>query len=81
MPTKIAEGRDAEIFAWDDGLVLRLHRDPNAGARAHRDMAVGATVRSVLPSVPTPAARIVHDGRPGIPEERAPLLREARRLE
>jgi aminoglycoside phosphotransferase (APT) family kinase protein len=70
MPTKIAEGRDAEIFAWDDGLVLRLYRDPHAGARADREMAVLAAVRSVLPSVPAPTARIAHDGRPGIVMER-----------
>ena len=30
---KIAEGREAEIFAWDDGAVLRLMRNP-AGQRA-----------------------------------------------
>src|SRR3972149_468783 len=31
---KIAEGREAEMFAWEDGTILRLVRDPGAhGAR------------------------------------------------
>lgn len=71
MPTKIAEGREAEIFAWDAGTVLRLYRDPAAGPRADREMALLAAVRSVLPLVPAPSARVVHDGRPGIVMERA----------
>ena len=25
---KLGEGREAEIFAWDEGLVVRLMRDP-----------------------------------------------------
>jgi thiamine kinase len=70
MPTKIAEGREAEIFAWDEGTVLRLYRDPAAGPLADREMAVLAAVRSVMPLVPAPSARIVHDGRPGIVMER-----------
>ncbi len=70
MPTKIAEGREAEIFAWDAGTVLRLYRDPAAGPRADREMTVLAAVRSVMPLVPAAVGRIVHDGRPGIVMER-----------
>lgn len=79
MPAKIAEGREAEIFSWQDGTVLRLYRDPAAGDRADREMMVLAAVRSVLPCVPTPTARITHDGRPGIVMERIdgrPVLEE-----
>jgi hypothetical protein len=88
MPAKIAEGREADIFAWDAGTVLRLYRDPAAGPLADREMAALAAVRSVMPHVLTRTARIVHDGRSRvvdrladrIPDERAPLLRAARRL-
>lgn len=71
MPlTKIAEGREAEIFAWDDGTVLRLYRDPGAADRADREMLVLAAVRETLQDVPAPHGRVAHEGRPGIVMER-----------
>jgi aminoglycoside phosphotransferase (APT) family kinase protein len=67
---KIAEGREAEIFAWHDGTVLRLLRNPD-GLRqleweaAAMRAAAGAGVR-------VPAVREVTtvDGRPGLVMER-----------
>ena len=50
--------------------MLRLYRDPAAGPLADREMAVLTAVRSVMPHVPAPATRILHDGRPGIVMER-----------
>ena len=66
QPVKLAEGREAEILSWGDGRVLRLYRDPAAGARADREMGALAAVRSVLALVPAPFERIEWQGRPGI---------------
>ena len=66
QPTKIAEGREAEIFSWDEGEVLRLFRDPDARARADREIAALQAVRSALPCVPAPHGRMDWNGRPGI---------------
>jgi aminoglycoside phosphotransferase (APT) family kinase protein len=65
-PTKIAEGREAEIFSWDEGEVLRLYRDPNARDRADREIVALDAVRCALPCVPAPHGRLDWDGRPGI---------------
>jgi aminoglycoside phosphotransferase (APT) family kinase protein len=65
-PTKIAEGREAEIFSWGEREVLRLYRDPNARDRADREMVAMDAVRSALPCVPAPHGRIDWNGRPGI---------------
>jgi aminoglycoside phosphotransferase (APT) family kinase protein len=69
---KLAEGREAEILEWGEGRVLRLYRDPAAGARADREMRALAAVRSVLALVPAPYERIEWQGRPGIVMERVP---------
>jgi aminoglycoside phosphotransferase (APT) family kinase protein len=67
---KIAEGREAEIFAWQDGTVLRLLRWPDAmpqllGEAAAMRAAAGAGVR-----VPAPSEVTTVDGRPGLVMER-----------
>lgn len=65
-PVKLAEGREAEIFAWGEDRVLRLHRDPNAGASVDRELLALAAVREALPCVPAPHGRIDWEGRPGL---------------
>jgi Ser/Thr protein kinase RdoA (MazF antagonist) len=69
-PVKIAEGREAEIFAWGDGRVLRLYRDPGAGPRADREALALEAVREALPSAPAPFGRSDWNGRPGLVMER-----------
>jgi aminoglycoside phosphotransferase (APT) family kinase protein len=66
QPTKIAEGREAEIFSWGDREVLRLYRDPKAGERADREMIALHAAHAALPGVPAPLGRIDWNGRPGI---------------
>lgn len=67
---KIAEGREAEMFAWKDGTILRLLRpglDPKSlDAEVH---ALYLAHRSGVP-VPLPGERVEFDGRPGIVLER-----------
>ena len=62
----IAEGRDAEIFALDDGRVLRLLRAPATDEMAEREAAALTAVRSVIPNVPAVARTVQVAGRPGI---------------
>jgi aminoglycoside phosphotransferase (APT) family kinase protein len=69
-PTRIAEGREAEILGWGPGTVLRLYRDPAAGERADRELRVLQAVRSVLPLVPAAHERLTWEGRPGLVLER-----------
>ena len=69
-PTRLAEGREAEIFAWGERDVLRLYRDPTRASAADCELLALAAVRSVLPRVPAPRGRMDLDGRPGILMER-----------
>jgi len=62
----IAEGRDAEIFALDDGRVLRLLRTPATQEMAEREAAALTAVRSVIPNVPAVTRTVQVAGRPGI---------------
>lgn len=67
--TKIAEGREAEIFAWDDGAVLRLLRNPNARQQAEWEaVAMGAAATAC--AVPAVRELTTVDGRPGIVMDR-----------
>ena len=69
---KIAEGREAEMFAWGDGKVLRLMRGSDAfeRARLERDVLVlkGAAERGLR--VPAVYETVEEMGRPGIIMER-----------
>ena len=66
----IGEGREAEIFDWGDGQILRLLRDEDGRDRAERQAAaMSAAWKSGVP-VPALRARIQVDGRPGIVMER-----------
>ena len=67
---KIAEGREAEIFAWDNGTVLKLYRAGYpALAPAHESAAMAAAHEA---GAPVPAARgtIEVEGRSGLLMER-----------
>lgn len=67
---KIAEGREAEIFAWEDGSVLRLFRDARSEGSVEREAAAMRAGRSVLPLVPAVLGRVEVEGRPGLIVER-----------
>ncbi len=69
-PSKFAEGREAEIFSWGEGVVLRLYRDPAHRERADRELLALTAVRAALACAPTPHGRMDWDGRPGLLMER-----------
>ncbi|MBI5285807.1 MAG: phosphotransferase [Chloroflexi bacterium] len=67
---KIAEGREAEIFEWEDGTVLRLFRHARTAESVDREAAAMEAGRSALPLVPAVLGRAEVDGRPGLIMER-----------
>jgi aminoglycoside phosphotransferase (APT) family kinase protein len=67
---RIGEGREAEIFAWGEGTILRLSRDAGAGEWADRQLAALTAAWEAGCPVPTPGPRIDVEGRPGLVMER-----------
>ncbi len=67
---RIAQGREAEIFAWDEGRVLRLFRHRRSEASLQHEAAAMKAARTVMPSVPEVFGFEEIDGRPGIVMER-----------
>jgi len=68
--TKVAEGREAEMFAWEDGKILRLLRPGFNPASLDAEVrALELAHRSGLP-VPEPGERVTVDGRAGLVLER-----------
>ena len=67
---RIGEGREAEIFAWGEGSILRLMREPGSGDRADQQLDAMTTAWEAGVPVPAPGRRIDVEGRPGIVMER-----------
>ncbi len=67
---KIAEGREAEMFAWDEGTILRLLRNAGAQDRLQREAAAMETARSRGVRVPAVHSLTTVEGRPGMVMER-----------
>ena len=67
---RIAEGREAEIFEWEPGSVLRLFRDARSAASIAHECAAMEAVRAAVPIVPKVLGVTEVMGRPGIIMER-----------
>src|SRR2546421_1390947 len=67
---KIAEGREAEIFAWDEGYVLRLLREAGPLNRLELEAAAMQAARSAGVAVPAVREITTVLGRPGMIMER-----------
>ena len=63
---RLGAGREAEIFAWEDGRVLRLARDPADGGMIEREMIALAAAHAAGANVPGVYERVDVDGRPGV---------------
>ena len=59
-------GREAEIFAWEDGRVLRLARDPSNEGMIEREVIALVAARQAGAHVPRVYERVAVDGRPGV---------------
>jgi len=67
---RIAEGREAEIYAWQPGTVLKLYRDAADAQRAAWEHAATAAVASAGGPAPRPIGLLTVRGRPGLVLER-----------
>lgn len=67
---KIGEGREAEIFAWEEGTVLRLLRDSNGRERLLAEAAALRAAKERGCPVPAPGPIVIEEGRPGLVMER-----------
>jgi len=67
---KIAEGRDAEIFEWEQGTVLRLMREPDTADEIAAEVLALQALRDAGVSVPAPHEQITVRGRPGLVMDR-----------
>jgi len=67
---KIDEGREAEMFAWEEGRILRLLRDPDAQSRAQREAAAMKAASDRGVRVPAVHSLTTAMGRPGLVMER-----------
>jgi aminoglycoside phosphotransferase (APT) family kinase protein len=66
----IGEGREAEIFEWDEGTVLRLLRSPRHTARVEQEAAALRAAAGAGIEVPVVYGNASVDGRPGLIMER-----------
>lgn len=69
---KIAEGREAEMFEWEDGKILRLARGENAEAAINWQELTLRQAESCGMRVPKLYGRTEMMGRPGLIMERVP---------
>jgi aminoglycoside phosphotransferase (APT) family kinase protein len=67
---KIAEGREAEMFAWEPGTILRLMRDPQGQQRLQREAAAMKAASDRGIRVPAVHGLTMVEGRPGLVMER-----------
>jgi aminoglycoside phosphotransferase (APT) family kinase protein len=67
---KLAEGREAEIFAWDETTVLRLFRRGRSAETLAREAAAMTAARAAGPIAPAVRGTIEVDGRQGLLIER-----------
>lgn len=62
----LGAGREAEVFAWAEGRVLRLARDPGSGEMIAREAAALAAAHAAGADVPAAHELVTVDGRPGV---------------
>ena len=62
----LGAGREAEVFAWADGRVLRLARDPADGEMIAREAAALAAANEAGANVPAAHELLTVEGRPGV---------------
>lgn len=68
---KLGEGREAEIFAWDESHVVRVMRDPSLKERVLTEAAALTAAKQAGCPVPEPGEVVEVDGRPGLVMQRA----------
>lgn len=69
---KVGEGREAEMFQWRPGVVLRLLRDPGRRAQVQWEEAAMEAARGRGVRVPAYYGTVAVEGRPGLLMEAIP---------
>lgn len=69
---KVAEGREAEMYEWADGKLLRLLRPGFSAASLDRELLGSRAAAEAGVRVPATFERVTLDGRPGVVVERIP---------
>ncbi len=67
---KVAEGREAEMFEWEDGKLLRLLRDPSHAGVIQWELAAARSAQASGVRVPAVYEARAVNGRPGLIVER-----------
>lgn len=67
---RLAEGREAEIFEWEDGVVLRLMRDRVDRSVVESEASALRAAAAAGVRVPAPLGSVEIEGRPGLLMER-----------
>lgn len=67
---KLGEGREAEVFAWEDGRILRLLRDPGAIELNQAQALALRAIKGAGGPAPKVYGIVTVDGRPGLIMER-----------
>jgi len=67
---KLGEGREAEVFAWEDGRILRLLRDPGAIEQNQAQASALRAIKEAGGPAPGVYGIVTVDGRPGLIMER-----------
>ena len=62
----LGAGREAEIFAWEDGRVLRLAREPSADAMIEREVTALAAAQRAGAHVPRVYERVTVESDPAL---------------
>ena len=62
----LGAGREAEVFAWESGHLLRLARDPSDTGMIEREVISLRAAHAAGASVPAVYERVTLDGRPGV---------------
>jgi aminoglycoside phosphotransferase (APT) family kinase protein len=62
----LGAGREAEVFEWDEGRVLRLARDPSRTRMVEREALALEAAHAAGAPVPAVYGQLLVDGRPGV---------------
>jgi aminoglycoside phosphotransferase (APT) family kinase protein len=63
---RLGGGREAEVFAWEEGRALRLARDPDRAPRVRREALALSTAHRAGAPVPAVYEHVTVEGRPGV---------------
>jgi Ser/Thr protein kinase RdoA (MazF antagonist) len=70
LGARIAEGRTAEVYAWDEGTVVKLYRDWTPRRWIDEELQIARVVHAAGVAAPAPGEIVEINGRAGLVYER-----------